>query len=261
MEKSEKSRDRRSRDSDNFDMSHINWFSGRKVRGSSSGRTYKTVYTPGKGYRRISYRKNYQTVRLQPYKRGMNLYQAREVEEWKNVDTTFTDVALNATDGFSVPRLISGVAQGVATNERVGRKIVFKSLHLRFHLGTAVGTNQFFCPIRICVIYDRQTNGVAPVLANIFAGAGGRFDDPLNLANSDRFVVITDQIYEAQAGGTNSSTWGKMYKKFALESVYGGTGATTADINTGGFYIMLATTGGAAAPTINMNVRLRYTDC
>lgn len=241
--------------SDNFDMSmHTRGFSKRKVYGPVTGRTYKTVGTPG-NYRRISYRKP-SVVYMKPLYKGLSLYQSRPTVEWKQIDTIYADNALPVTDAFSSLAYQNLIAQGVGNSQRVGRKITLRSIYYRFHMGTAAGTSPYTGPVRIVVVYDRQPNGLGGGIVDVFSS--NNFHALQNLNNGDRFLVLSDQIYESSS---TLSTHGQMYKKLSLDTVYSGAGATIADMTTGSISAFVATPGGAAAVVINLNFRVRYIDC
>lgn len=180
--------------------------------------------------------------------------------EQKNVETVSTMVPpLTAT--FCTPQLINGSAQGSAQNEHVGRKAIMKKVQLRYiyNSGSAGGQQS---QVRILVVYDKQANGALPSVGDVLASSA-TYNSFMNLANSDRFVVLCDEICDStQSSQLNIS--GSRYIKCNLETIFGGTTSGISSINSGSIFIMAANnsdpTIGSSAGTIYFTTRVRYTD-
>lgn len=177
--------------------------------------------------------------------------------EKKSLDTA-SSLAPPLTATFTTPVLLNGLASGAGTNERVGRKVTIKSVSLRY-IHDATGSDPA-SQIRIAIIYDKQPNGALPGVTDIFNL--GNFISHLNLSNSDRFVVIMDEISDsAQSASLNIS--GKRHVKCNLETIYGaGTNGISA-INSGSLMILAANNSDPTIGNVTSlfyNVRIRYTD-
>lgn len=175
--------------------------------------------------------------------------------ERKNIDTTST-LAPPLTASFTSPTLLNGAAQGVGTNERVGRKAIMKSIALRYiHTPNAPASQ-----VRILVVYDKQPNGALPASTDVVGI--GQFHGHISISNSDRFVVLMDEISESsQSSAINIS--GKRYLKCNLETMYGGTTSGIASINSGSIFIMAANNADptvGAVSALYYSARIRYTD-
>lgn len=189
---------------------------------------------------------------------AISLFQARPTMEWKNIDTTVADTAIPATDALQGPVLINGSAQGTGNTQHAGRKLTLRSVQFRFHTGLVAGQaalNQ--SAMRVIIIYDRNPQGVAPALADIF--------DPLqsfiaiqNLGNSDRFLMIMDRVFEPTSA--TSQNYGEGYRKISLEQNFTGAGATIASISQGALWLIYGWVGAAAAGVVNFQTRVRFTD-
>lgn len=177
--------------------------------------------------------------------------------ERKSLDTV-TSLAPPLTSSFTAATLLNGLAQGTGTNERVGRKTTLKSVQLRYtHIPTSGGPDS---QVRIAIIYDKQPNGALPAASDIFNQAN--FNSHLNLANSDRFVVIMDEISESSQSSLIGIS-GQRYVKCNLETIYGGTTNGIASINSGSLMILAANNADptiGAVSSLFFNVRIRYTD-
>lgn len=192
-------------------------------------------------------------------KRNSKLFDSSRTSsvERKNVDVVST-FALPLTASFATPQLINGIAQGVANNERVGRKIRMKKIQIRYIVEPVSGSNP--SQARIMIVYDKQPNGALPIVGDVVNG--GQFYSFNVLANSDRFVVLMDEISEScQSSVTNIS--GQRHVNIDLETVFGGTTAGIASINSGSVFIMAANNSDPTVGTVSsmfFTTRVRYTD-
>lgn len=172
------------------------------------------------------------------------LYNKRGRREVKTIDT---DTAITAIPLAGALQLLNGVAQGTDYTDRVGRKIILKSLFFRvnFFPSTTVNAPQGTV-VRLLIVYDCQTNAAAPTVTDILQV--GTYDAPMNLNNRDRFKVLFDKFimmcatsYTAGALATGDPCPKMLskYKKMYMEQIFGGTGNTVGSINTGSIYALL----------------------
>jgi len=183
--------------------------------------------------------------------------------ELKFIDSTQTAVALATAATFLAPigfRLLNGTTQGTDATERVGRKIVLKSLLVRGSFSLAA-TSTGGSPLRVLVIYDKQANATAFGVTD--ALLADEFVSPNNLSNRDRFVTICDQIVDPISAGGDYSRSFTIFKKLNLETMYNsGSSGAIGDITSGSMYILFAQDGkiATAAPTIDWRARVRFED-
>ena len=113
---------------------------------------------------------------------------ARRTDEKKVIDTAPASYACDTTGSVT---LLDGVATGTDYTQRIGRKILLKSLYITGYVAppgaTTVGSNI----ARIILVYDSQTNGAAPIITDVLNSANAA--DQLNLNNRDRFKVLMDK--------------------------------------------------------------------
>jgi len=144
------------------------------------------------------------------FKRGYNrtsgYYRANpNSKELKFIDgftqiTTLSNQSLSAsginfiTNGFTGADM--SIIQDTGESDRIGRKILVKSIHLRGHweLPPTVISNQTADQIRLVIILDKQANGTQAVWDDVFAdGAAQRaIWSYKKLSNSNRFVILKD---------------------------------------------------------------------
>lgn len=203
--------------------------------------------------------------------------------ELKSVDVPTGVVLCNTTAVITPLNLIRA---GSSFNNRVGRKIEMISLRLVGQM-VSVRTTVAQDYNRIMLVYDRQTNGALPAIADILQAtdqAGTNTTDSftgINLNNRDRFVILRDEHLcmptQTQAAGTVitnpggqidpvSTTfkldWYVKLKGLVAQFKADSAPAVIGDISTGGLY--LVTFGDNVAGTegwaLETQTRLRYLD-
>lgn len=180
----------------------------------------------------------------------------------------FTDTSGNQSITFGAATfiapgattLLNGLVPDATATGRIGRKIVMKSLYLRY-ICSLGATSTGGSPVRIMVVYDKQANTAPPGVTDILLSDAHL--SPNNLSNRDRFVVICDEMSEPISVQNNFSVSGTIYKKINLETMFNsGTAGTIADITSGSLYLLWAQNGqiGTANGAFNWRCRVRYTD-
>jgi len=182
---------------------------------------------------------------------------------------------------------LTSVAQGAGDNERVGQRVRWFNMTIR-------GTIQYFPTatsvqqpdlLRLLIIYDRQTNGAAPlwsdIIANISSGTHGPYDPP-NWYQRGRYKILRDWMIATPAmsgtvaaGLLTSATLQlsppqptsceftlHFFKalKGKLDTIYSGTGATTANINGGAIFIIGQNLGAGTGWVYEGTSTLEYMD-
>lgn len=154
------------------------------------------------------------------------------------------------------------VRQGATVAERIGNKIMIKSIQLTFELACVAAANQGMC--RAMLIYDKQPNKAFPAIGDVILSQPGAVVHPLsgiNIANKSRFQMIRDE-YINMDSGTGLAQTRKWYCKGRWETEFGANGGTIGDINTGAMYfICYYLTAITAPPNVQyMAARVRYYD-
>jgi len=128
---------------------------------------------------------------------GDNRMPARLVasaSEIKAVDITATGYLANST-GVVTP--LNLIATGSSFFNRIGRRVEMKSIRIS---GTMepLRTNVALDYIRLMIVYDRQTNGALPSMADILQSTAQNGTNTtnsysgINLNNRDRFIILRD---------------------------------------------------------------------
>lgn len=165
--------------------------------------------------------------------------------------------------------LLDGIAPGAGASQRIGMKIMIRSLEfrLRSYATPATGTDQLH---RIVIFLDRQANAATPgATAALTAAAVLSSASELgmrNLAQRHRFKILYDKTKVLNATGEPfSDQFLKVYMKFRRPIVVeynAGTAGTIADIASNALYVMYygSNVAGATAGTISGILRIRYSD-
>jgi len=187
-------------------------------------------------------------------------------QERKLVDTLFVNIPINDTVTMSTIVPVNLTAEGTDFTDRIGRKILMKSVYLQLNFarpfGVATPQTNF---VRMMVILDRQVNGALPTMSQILdlPGSGDpsvEMMSPNNINNSKRFVTLWDHRFSLYNGFIE----GRMLKKFIrLDQTvqYSGTTATIGACRTNALYAVFignSATGSADNVEIDGLIRFRF---
>lgn len=159
---------------------------------------------------------------------------------------------------------INCVPQGAAAYNRIGTKIVVKSIKFdtTFYL---LGTAPTNAVVRWMIVYDRQTNGAFPsfssLLSENISTAPGLYSG-VNMANRSRFLVLRQQSV-ALDPEHRQAYHASAYIRTNLETQFTSNTTTIGDITTGGLYFVCFADGNTAGTyviTSQARFRIRYYD-
>jgi len=188
----------------------------------------------------------------------------RSRDERKVIDVDPATYGANTTGTVT---LLNGVATGTDFTDRIGRKIIMKSLYIR-GVCKPEDDNIANTLARVLIVYDMQSNGAAPVVTDVLKSATSA--SQLNMNNRDRFKVLMDKQYavgkvldtatQAFAGSPTIHQL-KKYKRLNLEVLFNGTTNVIGSIATGSVYMI--TIGNQAAglgAEFLVSTRIRFID-
>lgn len=166
------------------------------------------------------------------------------------------------------PTLINGVAEGNENTNRAGRQFKIVSIMAKGYVtGASASGPAGATPIRQLVVYDKQTNGAAPVIGDVLVN--GDVAGQLNMDNKNRFVVLWDEIWQPPGiplgtNGAGAAYWSvNKWRKVNLPVLNKGTTAAVASIATGSIYVFSIGAFAANAthnPVSQINYRIKFTD-
>ncbi len=158
---------------------------------------------------------------------------------------------------------INLVRQGIGEQQRIGRRLLIKSLSFRITLtlnstaGTATQDT-----VRIVTYLDKQANGSAPTVGTLLQTAVRESFN--NLSNKNRFTTISDIVLPLNSiahDGVASlfmTTYQAVYKKsIDIPIEFNADVGLISDIASNNIGIMLISDAGRATATYNW--RIRYT--
>jgi len=181
--------------------------------------------------------------------------------EKKNNDVAANFAATIGVATWSTPLLLNGIATGDDGTSRDGRKILTKSILIRWMLNTDTDATDFGHSVRMVLFYDKQANNAVPAVTDLFTT-----DNVLttnNLNNADRFVILKDKIVGPWSGIYTGPKMGVFSIKTQMETLYGLNTDVIAAINSGSIWFTCAFDGNGldnGAGTLYTNMRLRFVD-
>lgn len=201
--------------------------------------------------------------------------QALNKPEKKNVDIALIRDGgagafqpLNTGPMFTNPGLLNGTTIGpAAQGQRLGRKILMKSFFLRWTVSFPANVEpQGGSPIRCLVVYDRQSNAAPPLITDVLTV--DNFNSPMNLNNSERFIIVADFLTPPISRESEYSVSGTFFKKINLETIFNDTNASDySAIQTGSITVFWCQNGWidvtpeqAVPALVEYYSRIRYID-
>ncbi len=230
---------------------------------------YKGSKSGGGGYPKTRPRRKqrgwFQPARRpRAYKTKMGLQQ-----ELKFFDVVIADSIVSST-GAIFPS-INLIAQGVGEEQRIGRKIIIRSIAARFEitlpaLDAQATFNSGGDIVRIIIFKDKQANGASAAVLDILETA--TYDSYRNLANKDRFEILRDRWFTLnRLSSMNDSIstgsfplvirWFATYIKIDCPIQFSGTGGTIDEIESNNISYLYISAKGKAGIAVQCT-RLRY---
>ncbi len=214
---------------------------------------------------------NYPMVRAPAYKRPRRTQSVRvgassrsKIGELKNFDHNIVTNAGAGGGTTDIEPTLCDIPEGTGENERVGRRVLVKSIQLKGSVGADAIPDDASVPIRWGLYLDRQTNGAAATFADLFTVVSGiEYGAMRNLDNSGRFHIICDRQLTVGRGFSTASKqdYVPVNVYFRLNHVLefsGGTGAIS-ELTTNNFGLYIVQGDSVGSATASTNVRFRGT--
>jgi len=190
---------------------------------------------------------------------GSSRSRLANVGELKNIEYEYsTPVPAATSTAVLLNTNIAATGAGPSPNERIGRRMMMKSLWVRWNF-TMAPTSTGASPFRILIVYDKQNNAAAQPTA-LTVLQTNELNGFKNLGNEKRFTTLMDEFIPAIGTGGPQSVCGQRFVKLNHEVEY--SGASSADCTTGAVWVyvwQIGTIATAAVP-FNFRTRIRYTD-
>ncbi len=198
------------------------------------------------------------------YKKGVSLQQERKFK-----DTALTDAVVAI--GGAITNSVNLVAQGTGEDERIGRKIIIRSLAARFEislpsLDAQATFNSGGDIVRIIAFVDHQANGANTAVLDILETA--TYDSYRNLANRyrfqilmDKFIILNRNASMNDAVGTGSFPlvlrYHSCYKQLAIPVEFDSTAGVITEVQSNNIAFLYISAKGKAGITVQCT-RIRY---
>ncbi len=196
-------------------------------------------------------------------------------KELKFFDITVGKVMTNSLiDMLSGTQSLNAMVQGVNQSERIGNKIVVKSVQCKGYfksIGAVGGAGNVYDNIaRVIVFVDHQCNGIATVAGDLLEVVSN-INSPFNVDNSAQFTVL----YDIRKAINQQVVWDtavptsfgidhhdsfKFYKKMNMETKFNATAGALASIVTNSINVMGYLEDALCAVSFFGYFRVRYTD-
>jgi len=158
------------------------------------------------------------------------------------------------------PLLLNQIAQGSDANQRIGNKIITKSVQIRLTTVNSGLTTQIF---RVIVFVDEQANGAVVTAAQLLENSTTGPDQiisPLNMDNRLRFKIIFDKTWSSATQTETDRVYYQRFKKVNIETQYNAATATVGAVTTGAIYMMMFNLDTTDPSTVDLHTRIRFTD-
>ncbi len=240
-----------------------------KARTFTSGRT-QAAYGARRAYRQAY---NYIPRRMRGYV-GTRGYYGRYTKrpggghrhqrpELKFIDSEFNQEPI-VVSGNRLTTL--GISQGTGESQRIGRKCTIKLISWRYSLTLKGQISQEIShdQVKLYIIWDKQTNGVLPLVSDIIEGA--TINGFRNLSFRDRFRVLATRKYAmANPAGAGDSVaqfygtdlvCGEMNVKVNMPIEYDGVIGGITEIRSNNILLIAITLDGRIK--IESRIRVRF---
>jgi len=184
--------------------------------------------------------------------------------EIKNYDLTAGPTAVN-TGTPLVLDCLGGIAEGTNDSQRVGMKILIKSVDVEANITATVGAtatvnNSVPCFIDAFLVWDKQPDGSTAAASTIFTSSATDLVYGLP-ANLDRFQVLRRERYAFDLAGKLSE---RLHWHVPMDIASKFPDATSAPNSNGIILVFLTNSAAAATTVVSPNVtayfRVKFTD-
>lgn len=177
-------------------------------------------------------------------------------------DITFSHVLTSTAGNFGSINL---VPQGTGESQRLGRKMMIKSIQCRGYFDYAPGTSAVGAGFGTAMlVLDKQANGANAAAADVIDSTSAHIG-VRNLANANRFTVLKKIDMAMQTGGGVSAAFANsvervdFYHKCDIPIEFSSTTGAITEIKSNNlFWLLGSSTEASGAITFAGTLRLRY---
>lgn len=183
--------------------------------------------------------------------------------ELKFLDSSWNSSGVS-NSGTIVLSTVHPAVSGTGESQRIGRKIVIRSVFVRWVVEIGNGTTPSATDdgLRVIIYQDMQANGAAATVTDILATAN--YLSFNNLANKNRFKIMMDKFTDVHSAAATSSTFGEMaktrshYMKCNVPIEFSSTTGSITEIRSNNIGVLLIS--DKAISNCSGRIRVRYSD-
>lgn len=185
--------------------------------------------------------------------------------KWCDDAGTFSSIDANGA-GTDTCTLITNIAQGSSSQQRIGQSVLSKGLDMRltFNINPAVGGGGN-THVRCIVFIDTNPSARTSLLVNDVLQLGTNYQSTYNMNFPSRYVTIMDRIIDL--GYSNETKTIKIHKTFGPSDKGVDhpkwdttTGGGIADVRENHIFLLLISDQATNTPSCNYYFRYRYID-
>jgi len=155
---------------------------------------------------------------------------------------------------------LNAVSQGAGAYQRIGQKIVVKSIAFKCKLALQAVPGSTVT--RIMLIYDKQPNGAFPAITDILSvnvSTAPGLMAGINMSKKSRFSILADRFFNTDSASNTLEPISIYRNNVNLETEFGATNGLISDITTGAIYLLCFDSGSTCAIQ-DVNTRIRFYD-
>lgn len=203
---------------------------------------------------------SFRRKRPNPYKMARDIKKLKTGQSGAELKTY--DTVMNGTLGTTMTIVdVSSMAQGQTSLTRIGLKI--NPIHIKIY-GTLAQNADATAPtvVRLILVRDTEQHGLAFTLAELLEGASPTVRSLREHDTKPRFQHLWDRMFVLNERVANTSWMVPIDYKKKLSGKIHFIGTTAADASQGknNLYLVGLSNDGTNSPTINVNIRFRFTD-
>lgn len=149
--------------------------------------------------------------------------------------------------------LQSGIAAGNDNDQRQGNSILAKYFVMRYRISLDSGGTS--ANVRIIIFADNSSQNTTPTVAQVLQSVSDVA--PINNDNSDRFVIIYDNMHSLSINGDREIS-SYVYRKLNFHIKFQGTAGTDFDKNS--LFLLAISDQAALPPTLVGFLRIGFYD-
>jgi hypothetical protein len=158
----------------------------------------------------------------------------------------------------STVRILTGLAENVASNGRIGLSVKPVSLDATYKLSRTSAGAVF---TRVVIVRDtQQESDVVPLAVDIYQDASSPTETYFSEIHKGRFDVLYDKTHFIATSTDIAESLHKVHIKLSEKKLVTFNGSADSDTQSGHLYIVLSGDDASLATTVKLSTRFAYHD-